>query len=179
MNNPNNAEERAAKYLDVAKIHQDQLWKRRQIEMRTSFGLWAAMAVVAGFVYMHVNRPAPDSSLWLMVIYFIFFIFAIGAYASAVYLHYRHMRAIYISNEMDLDLMHYHINRADLELDSTIPILPKKLEYPSWVNKKHDELWKKGYCEEKKEKMKGFYPSVYVTLIIAILSILMYFSVFL
>lgn len=157
-----NAEERAAKYLDIAKINQEQLWKRRQIEWRTNFGLWAAMAIGAGFAYMHLNRPVSDFARFAIVFCAVF------VYGTAVYFHIRHMKAIFISNEMDLDLINYNISRAEWELD---PDVLKKPEFPSWVNEKHDARWRKEYYAERKQKMTLLYTPVGITVLIAILSV--------
>ncbi len=162
MPNSQNAEERASKYLDAAKINQDQLWNRRKIEWRTSFGLWVAMATGAGFAYMQIKRPLPDEARLPMI----FFVCVI--YGAAIFLHIRHMKPIFISNEMDLDLINYNISRAEWELDSEVM---EKPEFPSWVNEERNKSWQKTYYAKHKHKMTYLYTPVGITVLIAIISV--------
>jgi len=162
MNNFRNEVKRAAKYLDAATSSQEQLWKRRQIEWRTSFGLWTAMAVGTGFAYMHVSRPVPASTRLPIVVV------AALVYAGATFFHFRHLKAIFISNEMDLDFLNYYKNRAEWELDKDS--LPKP-ERPDWAGKKNDKIWRKQYYQQKKDKMTYLKTALGITILIAFLSI--------
>ena len=50
----------AARYVELAKINQDQTWKRRQSEWRTSFMMWGLFAAVPAFVYKEVDGAIDD-----------------------------------------------------------------------------------------------------------------------
>ena len=82
--------DRAAKYLEAAQINQENLWKRRQIEWRTSFSLWAAIGIASGFIYLYANRPIPSPINWI----FLSTVFIV--YGAIIYLQRVHLKAIFI-----------------------------------------------------------------------------------
>ena len=165
-NSLENTAERAAKFIDAAKISQEQLWKRRHIEWRTGFALWTALAVSSAFIYRYAKRPLPDPEKWIFLV-LIFVLFC-----AIVWLHRKHLKAIFISNERDLDFFNYYSNRAAWELchDDFV----EKPERPVWANgpvkswsNKNEESQ---YYTSRKSKMRHHYTPVAVTIFIALLS---------
>lgn len=159
--------ETAAQYLEAAKLCQDQLWQRRQIEWRTGFALWAAMGIVAGFAFTHVKRPIPDPlSLLILII-------ATITYIAVVIIYFFHQKAIFISNLMDLDMFVYYKKCAECQMSNESKPTP-----PEWLTKQDKSSMKK-YIEKNK-KGNTFYPSLWITVLIAFLSwsliFLMYFE---
>ncbi|MDP2723229.1 MAG: hypothetical protein Q8O72_10760 [Bacteroidales bacterium] len=156
--------EKAGKYLEAAKINQENLWKRRQIEWKTSFSLWTAIAVSSGFIYMNMKRPLPCPEKW------IFLIIVFVVYFIIICLQKKHLKAISLSNERDLDFINYNTNRAAWELESND--LKEKPQRPEWAQAK-DWMSKKGekeYYENRISKMRHLNTQIMITGLIAILS---------
>jgi hypothetical protein len=163
--------ENASRFIELSKISQEQLWKRRHIEWKTAFALWTAIAVASGFIYRYADRPLPDGWKWL----FLFLVFCM--FFLITLLHLRHIKAIFISNERDLDFLNFYRDRATSEIDPESPA--KNSKYPEWATKKVG-VWssqneENAFFEKRKDKMRHHYTPVLVTSLIASVSILLLF----
>ncbi|MFC2152312.1 hypothetical protein ACFLSE_07265 [Bacteroidota bacterium] len=152
-------------FLKATEINRENLWKRRQIEWRTAFSLWTAIAVASGFIYVYAKRPIPSPYKW------IFLIFVFIVYIIIVWLHHRHLKAIFISNERDFDFIHYYTNRAAWEIDNSDlekPTRPEwsKLKTNQWTSKTEESK----YYQERIGKMRKHYTPIIITGLISLLS---------
>ena len=94
MNNKTESNtEKAGKYLETAKINQENLWKRRQVEWRTAFSLWTAIAIASVYIYIDVEWPSRSP------FYFLFPAGIIIVYLIAVCIHCWHHKRLFTSNE--------------------------------------------------------------------------------
>lgn len=150
--------ERASKYLEASKINQENLWKRRQIEWKTSFALWTSIALISGLFYQYSKYP---------IIYlngYIFFAVIVIAYTVILMLHWRHLKAITISNDKDLRFINYFIDRANWELDKDDLEKPKRPVWPE--NPREYKL--------HSDKLSNLRTYIAVTLIIEVFSIIVF-----
>jgi hypothetical protein len=158
--------EKAGKYLEASKMNRENLWKRRQIEWKTSFSLWTAIAVTSGFIYIYEIKP--DSCL----VKWIFLIVVLIVYITIIWLQKRHIRAIFISNERDLDFMIYYTNRAAWELNRND--FDEKPKRPEWskktIEERISEEEENEYYNNRKRKMRHHYTIIMTTGLIALLS---------
>lgn len=170
--------EKAGKYLEAAKINQENLWKRRNVEWRTAFSLWAAFAIATVYIYIDVEWPSQGPLFW------IFPIVIIIVYSIAICLHYGHHRRIFISNEKDLEFINYYSSIATWELDNYNFNKKKKPSRPDTstikVNNKNKNCREiKRIRKENKEKRKLYFKyhkwrinwaPIYVTILISVIS---------
>jgi hypothetical protein len=153
-------------YLSAAKINQDNLWKRRQIEWGSSFSLWSAIAVSTAFIFKEIDKPieSPYSWISLVVLCIIYFII--------LYIQNKHLKAHYISNEKDLLFIKYYLNKSESALneDSTKIATPNLEVFDSfsYCYKKNDDDAKK----KLKAKIRLLLLPLMITLLIEILSIM-------
>lgn len=159
---------KASKYIEIAKTCQEQLWKRRHIEWRTGFALWTSLAVASGFIYRYAKRPLPDPAKWIFLVV-IFLVFL-----AIVLLHQRHLRAIFISNQRDLDFLNYYRDRAAWELCKEDFKNQPQPQRPAWAGE-NEEKWsnkekEKQYYNQHKSKMRHHWTPVVITSLIALLS---------
>ena len=149
----------ATAYLENAKTCQEQLWKRRQIEWRNGFAFWTAIAVATAFIFKNVTPTSlPDPEKW-----YVLCIFLLG-YVAVVIVHRIHLKAIFISNEKDLEFLNYYRDRAAWELCNDDFTKDKPVR-PSFKDMSDSE-----YYEKHKEKMKHHYTPIAITSIIAMFS---------
>ncbi len=120
--------EKAGRYLEAAKINQENLWKRREIEWKINFALWTAIALVTGFLYLNIKNP-----INIPCNYCVFIVFLI-VYAFTTWLYSKHIDTIRLSNDKDKSYMIYYLTLAEIELlpiptiGSDEPYLEKKLD---------------------------------------------------
>ena len=158
--------EKASKYIEMAKICQEQLWKRRHIEWRTGFALWTSLAVAGGFIYRYAQRPLPDPGKWILLAVILL------VFSVIVLLHRRHLKAIFISNERDLDFLNYYRDRAAWELSNED--FKNRPPRPPWADDRVEKWSLKDeetkFYNHRKPKMRHHYTPVVITSLIALLS---------
>lgn len=148
----------ANKYLEIAKTCQDQLWKRRQVEWKNGFALWTAIAVATGFILQSIGSIfLPDHVKWSVPLILSF------VYVAIVIVHRTHLKAIFISNEKDLEFLNYYRDRAAWELCNDD--FEKKPKRPLFKNMSDRE-----YYNKHREKMKHHYTPIAITTLIAMIS---------
>ncbi|MCX6233909.1 MAG: hypothetical protein NT175_04180 [Bacteroidetes bacterium] len=155
------------KYLEAAKINQENLWKRRQIEWKTSFALWTAIATFSGYIYYSAHRPIPHPYNW------IFLITILIVYIGILWIQHRHLKAIFISSERDLDFINYFLNKMAWEINNAD--FKEKPERPEWSNLDPKDWGSKKeeneYYQKRKKKMMLYWNSILITVLIEILSL--------
>lgn len=127
------ASDKATVYLENAKASQEQLWKRRQIEWRTGFALWASIGVVTVFLSKEIKECVPSLS---QVSASIVCAVLIAAFGLVYWAHRRHLVAIFISNEKDLDFLLHYRDLATWAISGQEP--DKKPQPPRWAEKTRD-----------------------------------------
>lgn len=155
--------DRASKYLDASRINQENLWKRRQIEWKTSFALWSSIALISGLFYHYIKHP---------ILYLngcVFFGFIISVYVVILFLHWRHLKAITISNNKDLEFINYFISKANWELDKDD--FKEKPQRPKWAGGDVD-------FKLESDKLSNLYTYIAVTFIIEVFSIIVFLQKF-
>lgn len=151
--------DRASKYLDASRINQENLWKRRQIEWKTSFALWTSIALISGLFYQYNKHPIlyPNGCIFLGSI--------INVYLIILFLHWRHLKAITISNNKDLEFINYFVSKANWELDKED--FKEKPKRPEWAE--NPEKYKLDSV-----KLSNLYTYIAVTFIIEVFSIIVF-----
>jgi len=151
-----------ADFINLAELAQDALWRRRVIEWRSAYALWTAMAVAAGFYYINAPRPAK----WVGIIQSI--VFAL-TYVVAAWAHRKHLKSIFISNEVDLEWKHYYMDHATQRLGESVP--DQKLKRPEDVLRSREA--REDFFLHRKHKMSLLNTPWTITLAIAALSLLL------
>jgi hypothetical protein len=134
--------EKAKQFIELSKTNQENLWKRRSIEWKVNFGLWAALGVIAGFCYEKDLSLDPTQHPY-----------AIWAILGCVFIAYvwNNIGTV-ISNEKDLDWQIYYKALAEKEL--TGANADRGRPNPEWY------LWHYVFKGGKEEKAKSIREAV-------------------
>jgi GH24 family phage-related lysozyme (muramidase) len=163
MGNEHEAASTVERWIDLAKVNQDQLWQRRQYEWKINFGLWAGLAALPGLVYLSQKECSLSPTLfyWVVCIYGIVLL----AYAC-------HLIGLFISNEEDLQWMHHFKDRAEaLIAQSQIHVTDRPPKFHTFVAKVRHYM-----AGEREPKLHAIVPHLIVTLAIAAASLVMLWS---
>jgi len=162
-------------YLEIAKINQENLWKRRQIEWRSSLSLWAALGITTGYLIKCPLCPTLKEPFnW------IFLIAVLIVYIIVLFIQRRHIRAHFISNERDLDSISYYLRKISHATDNTG--FPNEPRIPEWLKQEPME-WGKINSEQKfynqhREKMRHSWTPIFITALIELISWFIFVSMY-
>jgi hypothetical protein len=162
-------------FIQIAKINQENLWKRRQIEWKSSLSLWAALGIATGYFIKCPPCPVINQPYnW------IFLIGLILIYITVLLIQRRHIRAHFISNERDLDSINYYFRKISHLIDDIN--FPTDPEIPEWIKLNSMEWGKiiseKDYYKQHKDKMRHSWTPIVITALIEIISVCIFASLY-
>ncbi|HUS44908.1 MAG TPA: hypothetical protein VM219_02620 [Phycisphaerae bacterium] len=144
--------DKASVFVELARINQEQLWRRRQIEWKINFLLWGSTAAVAGYLYSQVDTERIKDLL--VIVY--------GVFAVTFITYVAHLLNCLLSDEMDMAWMHYFKQQAELALG--LALNREKLRpHPSGLSK-----WTIAWKPETRKKYCWHFAMVVVTLLLMV-----------